>query len=69
MLCIGAVATLEPEDIQLFPAWMKPGAGISNGLLQEAYTINDNEAINDEHREAMLKYLFVRNGDEIVFEN
>lgn len=52
-----------PKD-EKWPTWTN-----SNDIADtyEAYEVNDNAKLNDKEREAKLKEIFARNGDEIVF--
>lgn len=65
LLGISTVARARDNgDSSVWPAWMLKELG---GEIQEAYTVNDRESITDGEREAQLKEIFKRNGDEIVF--
>lgn len=52
------------EACHKWPKWMLKKWSME---IQEAYTVNDRESITDGEREAQLKEIFKRNGDEIVF--
>lgn len=53
----------------LFPAWMREvrAEGYAICDIETAYTVNDDRDISDEQREAKLKEIFARHGDEIEF--
>jgi hypothetical protein len=60
-----AIADETPEVIEAeWPEWMKV-----EHLVEQAYEANDNPDLTGEQREAKLKEIFARNGDEIEFEN
>lgn len=67
MLLIPSVEKVPTDNRLLFPKWMTD-EGYSWGL-SEAYRVNDDIAITDEHREEELKRIFERKGDEIEFVN
>lgn len=56
---------LNPSE---FPAWMSYSTHGSQDV-DEAYEVNDNEEISDLTREAKLKEIFARHGDELEFIN
>jgi hypothetical protein len=51
---------------ELFPIWMKP---FSKSAIGEAYTTNDTIRLTESEREAKLKEIFLREGDEIEFQD
>jgi hypothetical protein len=56
-----------------FPRWMTivvhVGLQLEDSDIYQAYKTNDNLKITDVEREAQLKDIFRRNGDEIEFIN
>ena len=55
-----------PIDWRKFPKWME---SVGQCDIYSAYQVNDAKTITDEVREASLKEIFLRNGDEIEFVN
>jgi hypothetical protein len=53
----------------LWPDWMKESKINFGTDIALAYETNDTVRLTDESREAILKKIFARNGDEIEFEN
>lgn len=66
------INSLENDLQNVFPDWMTDGRRTPDGNISEiskAYNVNDDNTIGDAEREASLKAIFERNGDEIEFIN
>lgn len=72
MLGVPTIHYHQPMDGYLnaaqFPAWMTYEDHGSKDV-DEAYLVNDNRDISDLTREAKLKEIFARHGDELEFIN
>ena|ERR1700683_3361532 len=53
-----------------FPSWFRiADTDMESTDLSECYGINDDEDCDDDFREASLKKIFARHGDELEFVN
>lgn len=56
-------------SLESFPDWFTTDDGDQAGDLLTCYGVNDSTALTDEVREAELKKIFFRHGDELEFVN
>jgi hypothetical protein len=66
LLGIGNV-TVGLQGHGLFPAWVRNT--LTSISIRNAYSTNDSEDLTDSEREAQLKEIFLREGDEIEFQD